>query len=325
MRRLLGLEAPHSHDAADRVDTALESSAQGIRAVKISLLALGGTAVLQAVVVGFTGSVALLGDTLHNFADALTALPLWLAFAMARRPRDRRYTHGYGRAEDLAGLFIVAVIAVSSLVAGWESLARLLHPVHVRHLGAVAVASIIGFIGNEAVAQYRMKVGRRIGSAALVADGMHARTDGMTSLAVLVGAAGVALGWHSADAVVGLVITFAILVVLRTAARDVYRRLMDAVDPELVDRAEAVVLEVPGVRGVDDLRIRWIGHRLRAEVDVLVDDRLTVVEGHQIADRAYHALLHDVPRLTTAVVHVSPASSNGIDHHAEIAHHLGDG
>ncbi|HEX2851088.1 MAG TPA: cation diffusion facilitator family transporter [Acidimicrobiales bacterium] len=322
LRRLLGLEAPHSHDAADRVDTALESSALGIRAVKLSLLGLGATATLQAVVVVFTGSVALLGDTLHNFADALTALPLWLAFAVSQRPRNRRYTHGYGRSEDLAGLFIVLVIAASSMVAGWESVVRLLHPTEVHHLAVVMIASVLGFAGNEAVAQYRIKVGRRIGSAALVADGMHARTDGLTSLAVLLGAIGVAVGWRAADAVIGLVITLAILVVLRSAVRDVYRRLMDAVDPELVDRAEAVVRGVAGVEGVDDLRIRWIGHRLRAEVDLLVDAGLTVVEGHRIADRAYHALLHDVPRLATAVVHVSPASADGTDHHAEISHHL---
>ncbi len=324
LRRRLGLEAPHSHDAADRVDTALESSRLGIRAVKVSLAGLAATALVQAVVVAFTGSVALLGDTLHNFADALTAVPLWLAFSLGRRPRNQRYTHGYGRAEDLAGLFIVLVIAVSSVIAGWESVRRLVDPHHVSHLGAVAAASIVGFAGNEVVARYRIGVGRRIGSAALVADGMHARTDGMTSLAVLVGAGGVALGWDAADALVGLVITVAILIVLRTTVRDVYRRLMDAVDPELVERAGASVSGVPGVLGIDDLRIRWVGHRLRAEVDLLVDERLTVVEGHAIADRAYHALLHDVPKLTTAVVHVSPAGSGGTDHHAEIAHHLGD-
>ena len=322
LRRLLGLEAPHSHDAADRIDSALESSAEGIRALKVSLVGLGLTALLQGFVVVISGSVALLGDTLHNVADALTALPLWVAFNLGRRPRSRRYPYGYGRAEDLAGLFIVFAIAASAALAGYESIHRLLDPVDVKYLWVVAVASVIGFIGNELVAQYRIRVGRKIGSAALVADGMHARTDGLTSLAVLVGAGGVALGFREADAVVGIVITLAILVILRGAGRDVYRRLMDAVDPELLDQVETVAGDVDGVDGVTDARVRWLGHQLRAEVEIEVDPSLSVVQGHEIADRTYHALLHDVPRLTTAVIHVSPTSDGEIDHHAELAHHL---
>jgi cation diffusion facilitator family transporter len=322
LRRFFGLEAPHSHDAADRIDNALESSAEGIRALKVSLVGLGITAVLQGFVVVLSGSVALLGDTLHNVADALTAVPLWVAFNLGRRPRSRRYPYGYGRAEDLAGLFIVLAIAASAALAGYESIHRLLEPVDVRYLGVVAVASVIGFIGNELVAQYRIRVGRKIGSAALVADGMHARTDGLTSLAVLAGAGGVALGFREAEAVVGILITLAILVILRGAGRDVYRRLMDAVDPELLDQVEEVTRGVEGVDGVTDARVRWLGHQLRAEVEIEVDPSLSVVAGHEIADRAYHALLHDVPRLTTAVIHVSPTSNGEIDHHAELAHHL---
>ena len=324
LRRFFGLEAPHSHDAADRVDNALEASDEGIRALKISLVGLGLTAILQAGVVVISGSVALLGDTLHNVADALTALPLWVAFSLAKRPASRRYPYGYGRAEDLAGLFIVFVIALSALIVGYESMLRLLDPVDVRHLGAVAAASVIGFVGNELVAQYRIRVGRRIGSAALVADGMHARTDGLTSLAVLVGTAGVALGWQRADAAIGLVITLAIIVILRGVARDVYRRLMDAIEPELLDKVEMVASSVNGVEDVTETRVRWIGHQLHAEVEIEVDPTCSVVDGHETADRVYHALLHDVPKLTTAVVHVSPASDGTVDHHASLAHHLDD-
>ena len=312
----------HSHDAADRIDNALEDSREGIRALKISLVGLGITAVLQAVVVVISGSVALLGDTLHNLADALTALPLWFAFSLGRRGRNRRYTYGYGRAEDVAGIAIVLAIAASAAVAGWESVQRLLDPQDVRHLGAVMAAGVVGFLGNEIVARYRITVGRRIGSAALVADGLHARTDGFTSLAVLVGAVGVALGWREADAVVGLLITVAILFVLKGAGRDIWHRLMDAVDPDLLDRAESVLAGVEGVEGVGDVRIRWIGHRLRAEVEVEVDDDLSVVAGHEVAERAHHALLHEVPKLSAALVHVSPCGRNGQDHHAETAHHL---
>ena len=215
----------HSHDASDQIDSALESNAAGRRALFISLVGLGVTAVLQAGVVVLSGSVALLGDTLHNVADALTAVPLLVAFTLARRPPNKRYTYGYGRAEDLGGLFVVAMIALSSVLAAYEAIDRLLHPRQVSHLWAVAGAAVIGFLGNEIVARYRIRVGRRIGSAALVADGLHARTDGFTSLAVLLGAGGVALGWRWADPVVGLVITVAILGVLRSAVRQVGARL----------------------------------------------------------------------------------------------------
>jgi cation diffusion facilitator family transporter len=319
--RLTHLVAPHSHDTADKVDPALEGSRDGMRALWWSLAGLGVTAALQAVVVAWSGSVALLGDTLHNVADALTALPLALAFLVGRRPANRRYTYGYGRAEDLAGVFIVVVIAASSVIAGWQAVDRLLHPAKVSHLPAVAVAAVVGFLGNEAVAQLRIRVGRRIGSAALVADGVHARTDGFTSLAVLVGAGGVAIGWTWADPVVGLVITVAILFVLKDAAREIYRRLMDAVDPALVAASEAALRSTDGVRDVGELRLRWIGHRLRAECAIVVDSGLSLIEAHQIAVEAEHRLLHDVPRLEAALVHADPAPDGSDDHHEHLSHH----
>jgi cation diffusion facilitator family transporter len=315
---LKGLFAPHSHDSSDKVDDALEASDRGIRALKVSLLVLGATAAAQAFVVVLTGSVALLGDTLHNVADALTALPLWLAFTLGRRPATRRYTYGYGRAEDLAGIAIVVTIAASGLLAGYEAFRRLLDPVEVRHVGAVAAAAVIGFVGNEVVARYRIRVGREIGSAALVADGLHARTDGFTSLAVLAGAVGVWLGHPIADPVVGLLITLAIVVVLRNAARDVYLRLMDAVDESLVTAAEEAVAKVDGVEGVTEVRIRWIGHALRAEARIAVDPALNVVDAHKIAEHAEHALLHDVAKLSDALVHVDPS---GDGHHEHTASH----
>ncbi|MBB4716680.1 cation diffusion facilitator family transporter [Streptomyces luteogriseus] len=321
--RLAHLLAPHSHETADKVDSALESSARGMRALWVSLVVLGVTALAQAVVVAVSGSVALLGDTVHNTADALTAVPLGIAFVLGRRAATRRFTYGYGRAEDLAGLVIVLTIAASAAFAGWTALERLLDPRPVQHVPAVAVAALVGFAGNEWVARYRIRVGRSIGSAALVADGLHARTDGFTSLAVLLGAGGSALGWHLADPVVGLAITAAIALVLRDAAREVFRRVMDAVDPALVDRAERALTEVPGVRGVGELRLRWIGHRLRAEVAVVVDGDVTVREAHRIAVDAEHALLHAVPRLTAALVHADPEPAPGEgDPHLPLAHHI---
>lgn len=305
-----GLFGGHSHDAADQVDDILEADADGRRALLISLAGLALTAAIQAVVVVLSGSVALLGDTLHNIADALTAIPLLIAFRLARRSPTLRFTYGYGRAEDLGGIFVVAMITLSSAVAAYVAINRLIHPRDVSHLWAVAVAGLVGFIGNEAVARYRINVGRRIGSAALVADGLHARTDGFTSLAVLVGAAGVALGWRQADPIIGLVITLAILGVLRSAIRQVGARLMDAVDPGLVDQARAAVISVDGIQSVPELRIRWIGHTLRAEVDVTVAATISLAEAHDLAHHAEQHLLAQVRRLTGATVHASPEGSH---------------
>ncbi|AGS68174.1 cation efflux system protein [Streptomyces collinus Tu 365] len=321
--RLAHLLTPHSHASADKVDAALESSARGMRALWVSLAVLGATALVQAVVVVVSGSVALLGDTVHNAVDALTAVPLGIAFVLGRRAATRRFTYGYGRAEDLAGLVIVLTVAASAAFAAWAAAGRLLDPRPVAHVPAVAAAALAGFAGNEWVARYRMRVGREIGSAALVADGLHARTDGFASLAVLLGAGGSALGWRYADPVVGLAITAAIVLVLRDAAREVVRRVLDAVDPALVDRAEAAVRTVPGVREVGELRLRWIGHRLRAELAVVVDGEATVRRAHGIAVEAEHALLHAVPGLTAALVHADPAPAPGErDPHLALAHHL---
>ncbi|MEV4343847.1 cation diffusion facilitator family transporter [Actinoplanes sp. NPDC049596] len=299
---------PHSHDSATRVDTAMESSAEGLRALWISLLVLGVTAALQAVVAGFSGSVALLGDTLHNVADALTAVPLGIAFLLGRRAATRAYTYGFGRAEDLAGVVIVLVIAASAVAAGWTAVDRLLDPRPMTHAGWVLAAGVIGFAGNELVARYRITVGRRIGSAALVADGLHARTDGFASLAVVAAALGSWLGLSWADPVVGLAIAVAITLVLLDAARQIYHRLMDRVDPALVDRAEQTLRDVPGVHDVPALRLRWIGHNLHAEATVVVPADLSLIAAHAIAADVEHQLIHRIAHLTTATVHVDPAT-----------------
>jgi cation diffusion facilitator family transporter len=267
---LLHLFVPHTHDAADSIDDALEASSAGVRTLRLSLLVLLCTTVLQLVAVLATSSVALLADTVHNFSDALTAVPLWVAFVLARRRPSQRYTYGFGRAEDLAGLFIVVVVLLSAVVAGWQSIDRLIHPRTPEHLGWLAVAGVIGFLGNEAVAVYRIRTGRRIGSAALVADGVHARTDGFTSLAVVVGAAGVALGFPLADPIIGILISVAILVLLLGTVRSIGRRLLDGIDPDLVATADHALHHVDGVLEVRELRLRWIGHRLEGDAEVLV-------------------------------------------------------
>jgi len=321
---LISLVSPHDHGAhsGERV---LESTSDGIRAVAVSLAVLALTAAAELVVALLSHSVALLADTIHNFADALTAVPLALAFRMGRRPATRRYTYGFGRAEDIAGVAIVAIIAASTAVAAYEAVNRLLHPHAISGAGWVMVAGGLGFLGNELVAVYRTRVGRRIGSAALVADGMHARSDGFTSLAVVIGAVAVVAGAPRADPIVGLVITAAVTVVLAGATRTIYRRLMDSVDPTLVDQVEQVLASVPGVDGVDRVRIRWVGHELRAEIQISSDPTLSLVDAHSIAEEAHHRLLHEVPRLAEAVIHTSPSGSPGHDtrgYHDVVAHHF---
>ncbi|WP_106246446.1 cation diffusion facilitator family transporter [Allonocardiopsis opalescens] len=301
--------SPHTHGHADSLDAAVEGSAEGMRAVWIGLAGLGATFLAQLAVVAASGSVALAADTVHNLADALTAVPLGIAFLTARRPADRRYTYGYGRAEDLAGVFVVLAIAASAAWAAFEAVRRLAEPAEVHHLGWVAAAGLVGFLGNEAVALYRVRVGRRIGSAALVADGLHARVDGLTSLAVVAGAGGVALGLPLADPVAALAICVLILGVLRSAALQVYWRLMDAVEPERTDAARAAALTAPGVAGLAELRLRWIGNRLRAEAVVLADPALSLPAADELAERVRRALIGSVPRLADAMVRVSPAGA----------------
>jgi cation diffusion facilitator family transporter len=280
------------------------------------------TASAQVIIVAVSGSVALLADTIHNFADALTAVPLGLAFWLGRRPPTRRYTYGFGRAEDLAGIFIVLMVAGSAVVVGWQSVDRLLNPQPVGHVGWVMAAGLVGFAGNELVARLRIRVGRSIGSAALEADGYHARTDGITSLGVVAGAIGVALGWPAADPIVGLAITVVILLVVRNAARDIYRRLMDAVDPALVDQIGTVLASTPGIVAVDGVRVRWVGHELHAEVEVISDADVSLATAHTIAEEARHHLLHQVRRLSSITIHTSPTSRPGRDPHAITSHHF---
>ena len=291
-----GLFVPHSHDAADSIDDALEASTAGVRALKISLFALLGTTILQLVIFLISGSVALLADTIHNFADALTAVPLWIAFVLARRAATKHYNFGFGRAEDLAGLFIVAVVALSAIVAGYEAINRLFHPTTLHNLGWVIVAGAIGFAGNELVAIYRIRVGRQIGSAALVADGVHARLDGVTSLSVVLGAVGVMIGLPLADPIIGLVISLSILILLWGTVRSIGRRLMDGIDPDIVERVEQALERTPGVLSVPSIKLRWVGHRLQGSATIQVAE-MTLTEAERVTHEAQHELSHAFPNL----------------------------
>lgn len=298
----------------------LEGGAIGIRTVKVSLAVLLVTAAVQVAIVAISGSVALLADTVHNVTDALTAIPLWIAFVIGRRPPTRRYSYGFERAEDLAGILIVAVIAASAGFAAWEAIRRLAEPREIDHLPWVIAAAIVGFAGNELVALYRIRTGRRIGSSALVADGHHARTDGLTSLGVLAGAIGVASGFERADPIAGLAITAAILVVLWQASRSVVHRILDGTDDTTVLMLESVAGTVHGVEHVTSAKARWTGHALNAELEIMIDSAMSVQEAHRIAEEVEHELLHAIARLRGVTVHVDP-HDHGPHYAGPMAHH----
>jgi len=282
------------------------------------------TALLQAGIVFVSSSVGLLADTIHNFGDAATAIPLGIAFLFARKPPNQRFTFGYGRIEDLAGVAIVLMILFSAIVAGYESIDRFFHPQGISHLWAVALASVIGFIGNEAVAIFRIRVGRRIGSAALIADGQHARVDGWTSLAVLVGIFGVWLGYPLADPIVGLIITVAIFGIVIQSGREIFTRMLDGVDPDVIDEIRHAAVHVDEVKEVTDVRARWLGHRLHAELNVTLPSQISIAAAHAIAEEVRHQLLHHLKYLSIVVIHVDPEEKSGERYH-RIELHSHDG
>ncbi len=301
-------------------DPILAATTRASRVVLWSFAGLCATTTFQAAVAWYSGSIALLADTIHNAGDAATAIPLWIAFRYARRKPDRKFTYGYGRVEDLAGVVIVGAILASAGVAAIESLRRFADPAPVTHLWAVALAAAVGFLGNEAVAIYRIRVGKAIGSAALVADGRHARADGLTSLAVLVGAGGVAAGVPSADPAVGLLLCLVILKIVWDTGKEVFLRLLDGAEPGVGDEIRETVRASPGVKNVTEVRVRWSGHRIYAEVNLAVEGNLSVEEGHAIATEARHRLLHLLSYLSDATMHVDPAGASGPSRHATAFH-----
>jgi cation diffusion facilitator family transporter len=311
----------HSHGV---VDPAIVTNERGLWAVKWSFASLAVTAVLQLFVVVLSGSVALLADTIHNFADATTAIPLAIAFLFARKRPSARFTFGYGRVEDLAGVAVVLTILGSAVVAGYESMQRFLHPQDVSHLWAVIAASIVGFLGNEAVAIFRIRVGREIQSAALIADGYHARIDGWTSLAVLFGALGVWLGYPLADPIIALVITAAIFGIVIQSAKSIFVRMLDGAEPQVIEQIRHAAAHVPEVKEVSEVRARWLGHRLHAEINIAVNPQMTIAQAHAVATEVRHQLLHRLSHLSLVVIHVDPADQSGEAHH-QIEEHAHDG
>jgi cation diffusion facilitator family transporter len=291
-------EDGHTHGV---VDPTLATSDRGIWAVKWSFVILALTAALQLLVVGVSGSVALLADAIHNIGDATTAIPLWVAFLLARRKPTATFTYGYGRVEDLAGVAIVLVILVSALIAGYEAIDRLIHPRLIEQIGWVALAGVFSFVGNEAVAVFRIRVGREINSAAMVADGYHARTDGLTSLAVVIGAIGVWLGFPLADPLIGLLITVAIFGIVWQSSKAVFTRMLDGVEPSVTAEIRHAAEQVPGI-AITDARARWVGHELHADIEIAIDDRLAVADANIISAAFKRELSEHLPALAVANV-----------------------
>ncbi len=294
----------HDHAEPDAAGDPAFATREGIRTVWIALGALGITTILQVAIVAMSGSVALLADTVHNFGDFLNSVPLLGAFYLASHRATRRYTYGFGRAEDLAGVVIVGSIVFSAGYILWESFRKLLDPQPVERLPWVAAAAVIGFVGNEAVALFQIRTGRKIGSEALVADGLHARIDGLTSLVVLVAVAGSAVGFPILDPLIGLVIGVAIVLIARDAARRVWYRLMDAVDPAIVDRIEQYAGEVNGVERVAWIRSRWVGHQLHAEIGIAVHADAAADEIRETTRTVRATLTRLVPRLAVVTVEI---------------------
>lgn len=301
-----GQDVDHGHTHGV-VDATIATTERGIWAIKWSFVILAITAMFQIAVVLLSGSVALLADTIHNVADAATAIPLWIAFRLVRRGASHRFNYGLGRVEDLAGVVIVLIILFSAIVAGYEAINRLLHPQSIQQLLWVAVAGLAGFIGNEVVAVFRIRVGRQINSAALIADGYHARTDGLTSLAVVGGAVGVWLGFPLADPIIGLLITLAIFGIVWQSAKAVLSRMLDGIEPSVLSEIRHAAEHVPGVRAVQEVRARWLGHRLVAELDIAVAGETTVAQADAVASACEHELMEHLPALQLAHIRIRPS------------------
>ncbi len=311
----------HTHGA---IDPGILDTQQGIAAIKWSFLGLSVTALLQLAIVFLSNSTALLADTIHNFTDAATALPLWIAFTLAHCKPTKRFTYGYGRVEDLAGLMVILAIASSAVGAAYVAIDRLFHPQTVEYIGAVMGASVIGFLGNEVVARIRIRAGQKIGSAALIADGFHARADGFTSLSVLIGALGVWLGYPLADPLVGLFISIVICRVVWQSSKSVFTRLLDGIDPVVISEIRDAMLRVPGVHEVTEVRVRWLGHRMHAEANMTVNSDLSIEKGHEIANEARHEVLHRLRYLSNTTIHLDPMNASGEEHHRIAQHVHGD-
>ena len=316
-------EGVHGHGHVHgTVNADLYGNKAGLRAVQISTAGMLLVALIQFGIAAIGGSAGLFADALHNLGDVLTTVALWIAFIVSSRAANQRYTYGYHRGEDLAGIFIVLVIIASAVASAVESIQKLASGVAPTHLVLSMAAALVGVAGNELLAQYKISVGKRINSVPLIADGQHSRIDGLTSLAAFIGLVFAAFGLPIADPIAGIVITIVIVTVVYSTTRSVLQRLLDAVDARIVPRIIASSSSVSGVEKVCEVRARWVGHTLHIAMNIEVDPELTLVKAHAIAEEVRHRLFHDIEGASDVIIHTDPVCNDGEDYHEMMAHHV---
>lgn len=288
---------PHSHDHAHMISDSADAYRIAMRAAWISLAGMAVTAALQIVIVAISGSVGLFADTIHNLGHLVTTIPLIIALRLARRAPSKSFTFGLRRAEDLVGLFIGLVIAASAGMIFVDVIDAMRHPRDMTNIGWVLAAAIIGALGNELVAQYRIRAGRKVGSAALIAEGQHARADALTSLAVVIGAVGAMFGHGRIDAIVGLFIGVMVVGVLVSSMKSVVSRLLDGVDPHLIDTATHVASDQQGILRVSGVRARWLGHELVMDVLAELESGVSVEKLRHMQTELSERMKSKIPRL----------------------------
>ena len=245
------------------------------RAILVSAAGLGVAGLIELAIAALSGSVGLLSDALHNLADVSTSLVVFLGLRVSRRPATSSHPFGWERAEDVAGLGVALAIWVSAAFAGYLSVHKLFIHGSTTDVGWGIGAAAIGVIGNQVVARYKLRVGRRIQSATLVADAQHSWLDALSSAGAMVGLIGVAVGWSWADAVAGLLVTGFICHVGYEVTSELVRHLMDAVEPRVVEAATSAATQVDGVAHAH-VRARWMGRTLLVEVEGFVAPAMTV-------------------------------------------------
>jgi len=260
------------------------------RAVKVSAAGLALTGAVELALALLTNSVGLLGDALHNLSDVSTSLVVFLGFRVSAKPASPRYPYGFERAEDLAGLGVALVIWASAVFAGVESWHKLTSHGSTTHVGLGMVGAVLGMVGNQAVARYKLRVGRQIQSNTLVADAHHSRLDAISSLGALLGLIVVALGYRVGDPIAGFAVTVFIVKVGYEVTVEVVHHLMDGVDPAHLLAAVAAAKSVGGV-GPVSARARWLGRSLVIEVDGELD-RSTTMDEADVLGRRVEAAVH---------------------------------
>ena len=305
-----GVHAHHGNHTLAETATFADSTSAGVRALRIGVAGLAFTTLLQLVLLMLSGSVALLGDTVHNGIDVAGTAIVWLAFGLTRRDRSDLFSFGYHRFEDLAGLAVAGLIAVSAILVLYEAVTAFGDATPIDNPGLVLAAGVIGLAGNEAVAIFKFRTGKRIGSAALIADGRHSQADGLSSAGVVIAAVGLMIGIDWLDPLAGFAIGLLIAWTAYESGRDVILRLLDTADPEVVQELEQIAGEVVGVDHINDLRMRQMGRTVHVVANVCMPGGYTLAQAHAAAEELRGAWLEELPPGSAVDIHVDPFTAN---------------